>query len=197
MTVTIPLPLSLKIRLMLIRAAGGFVGEKVGALTENERIFRDILHNYNNLVAGICLSFTSDSDDFKDLCQDTMLNIWRGIENFRHDSQLSTWIYRVTLNTCLTYQRKTRHRKNTEEASLEFYREIFSDSSREDIIRYKMMYSLIGKLKTIDKSMILLWLDEKSYEEIASVIGISRNAVASRLRRIKDRLSQMATEIDF
>ena len=77
----------------------------------------------------------------------------------------------------------------------EFYHELFDDSSAEDIERDELMYNLINRLPSLDKAVLMMWLDDKPYEEIAAVVGMSRNAVASRLKRAKDRLVAMAGNI--
>ena len=148
------------------------------------------------MIAMICLSFAGSKEDFEDLRQDALLNIWRGIGSFRRDSSESTWVYRVTLNSCISSRRKLKSGGRQAEAHNEFYRELFEDSSAEEIERYELMYRLISRLSPLDKSVLLMWLDEKPYDEIAEVSGLSRNAVASRLKRAKERLATMASEIN-
>lgn len=153
-----------------------------------EQSFQCLTARYGRLIAGICLSFAESREDFEDLRQDVMLNIWKGLGGYRADSSASTWIYRVALNTCVSSQRKKRRRS---ELSLnDLYNELYDTSSAEDIAMYRLMYELIGRLKPVDKSVVLMWLDGKSYEEIASVTGLPVNAVAARLKRAKDRLSE-------
>lgn len=157
-----------------------------------ERRFREILCENDRLIVSICLSFTDNKEDFEDLHQDTLLNMWKGLAQFRGESCPSTWVYRVALNTCISYRRRSRVRKRDVEGLHEFYRELFDESSREELERYEQMYRLISALPQLDKSVLLMWLDDKTYDEIAEVIGVSRDAVASRLKRIKDRLAVMA-----
>lgn len=158
-----------------------------------ERMFAELSRDYAGLIAGICLSFARSEEDFQDLRQDTFLNIWNGLAGFRRDSSLSTWIYRVTLNTCVSSQRK---KSRCEEVSLvELYATLYEDSPAEDIERYNLMYRLIGMLSPLDKSIVLMWLDSKSYEEISSVTGLSRDSVASRLKRAKGKLSDFYNNI--
>ena len=155
----------------------------------------DIVHNQDKLVASICLSFAKTKEEFEDLRQEAFLNIWRGIDNFREDSSLSTWVYRVALNSCISYQRKESSKDTQTEVYAEFYHELFDDSSAEDIERYELMYNLINRLPSLDKAVLMMWLDDKPYEEIAAVVGMSRNAVAFRLKRAKDRLVALAGNI--
>lgn len=154
-----------------------------------QRLFDEITVRYDNLIAGICLSFARSKEDFEDLRQDAYLNIWRGLRRFRSESAISTWIYRVTFNTCVSSQRKSAR---TEEVSLrELYDELYCGNDDASTARYIQMYRLIGRLKPIDKSIMLMWLDEKSYDEIADVVGLSRNAVGLRIKRAKDLLAEM------
>lgn len=176
-----------------LRLAFAKMMEAIGGGTprhfEAERLFSDIIREHGRLVTSICLSFSATKEDLEDLRQDSLLNIWRGIGSFRQDSTVSTWIYRVTLNTCLSSIRRQNVSEKKQEAFSEFYRELFDDSSAEEVERYEQMYSMIASLPVIDRSVLLMWLDEKSYEEIASVSGLTRNSVASRLKRVKDRLA--------
>ena len=190
------LPFGLRVRLFvaeLMAAAGADAARRC----EAERRFVDITHNQGGLVASICLSFARSKEEFEDLRQDAFLNIWRGLDSFRADSSVSTWVYRITLNTCVSWRRKSRGGERQAEALNVFYREIFDETSQEDIERYEQMYRLIAQLPPLDKSALLMWLDDKSYDEIAEVMGLSRNAVASRLKRAKDRLAAMAANHRF
>lgn len=195
MSITINLPVSVKVRMCVAR-----IMTMVSADAESRRAaevcFREITRNQSNLIAMICLSFAGSKEDFEDLRQDALLNIWRGIGSFRRDSRESTWVYRVTLNSCISSRRKLKSGGRQAEAHNEFYRELFEDSSAEEIERYELMYRLISRLSPLDKSVLLMWLDEKPYDEIAEVSGLSRNAVASRLKRAKERLATMASEIN-
>lgn len=154
-----------------------------------------ITRDQGNLIASICLSFANSKEEFEDLRQDTMLNIWRGLGNFHEESRVSTWVYRITLNTCISAQRKSKNTLRQTEAQTEFYRGLFEDSSSEELERYELMYRLIAMLPPLDKSALLMWLDDKPYDEIAEVMGLSRNAVGARLKRAKDRLAAMASNL--
>ena len=169
---------------MAAAVAEAVVPERV---KNRERMFAELSRDYAGLIAGICLSFARSEEDFQDLRQDTFLNIWNGLAAFRRDSSLSTWIYRVTLNTCVSSQRKKTRREEVQMDEL--YATLYEDSPAEEIERYKLMYRLIGMLSPLDKSIVLMWIDGKSYEEIRSVTGLSRDSVASRLKRAKGKLA--------
>lgn len=157
---------------------------------EREESFESIVGKYSMMINKVCYYFAHDISELKDLRQDVLLNIWTGWENFRMQSKPSTWIYRVCFNTCITYQRKNRQRKN--EVPLSNVLEI--EDEPFDMNRYKEMHRLISRLGSEEKALILMWLDENSYEEIAEVIGIKRNTVATRLKRIKEKLVKLSNE---
>lgn len=145
-----------------------------------------VVEDNRRLIYKVCYMYATDDDHFNDLYQEVLANIWQGLDSFRGDSRQSTWIYRVALNTCVTfYSRNSSH--STGRMSIDNVPDIEApESDRGDMLRE--MYRLIGGLPKMDKALILMWLDEKSYDEIAEVAGLTRNTVATRLRRIKQKL---------
>ena len=120
-----------------------------------------------------------------------LVNLWQGFDSFKGDAKVSSWIYRVSLNTCISFYRK--HDKITDTLPLE---NLFGLVSEEDekAARLREMYRLIGQLNRLEKAIIMLWLDERSYEEIAEITGLSRNNIASKLKRIKEKLNVLANQ---
>lgn len=157
---------------------------------ERAAVFEDIVRQHSLMITKVCYYFATGISELKDLRQDVLLNIWMGLDKFRNESRTSTWIYRVCFNTCITYQRKNKQRK--QEVPLSSVLEIVDDNF--DMERYTEMHRLIGRLASDEKAMILMWLDENSYEEIAAVVGLNRNTVATRLKRIKEKLVKMSNE---
>ena len=149
--------------------------------------FELILKNFGAIVAKICYSFSSNSEEFKDLQQEVWYHIWKGIPQFRHDSKLSTWIYRICFNSCISFQRKEKFFNKVSVDSVMN----FADDSYSKLEKYKELHSLINKLNYKDRSLILMWLDDLSYEEISLLTGQNRNTIASRLKRIKEKLVKM------
>ena len=161
---------------------------KVNEAQKREQ-FEQCKAQYSTLINKICYMYASDMDNFNDLRQEVLINVWQGLEGFENRSKLSTWIYRVSLNTCISYTNKERKHSAHDELSDNIYS---FDDSQEHMRQLKEMYQLIDRLNRLDKALILLWLDEVPYEEIGSIMGISRNNVASRLRRAKEKLTLMA-----
>ena len=159
-------------------------------MNELEKEFEEAIAKYNGIITKVCYYFSAHSDEFKDMRQEVLYNIWKGWEGFRNNSKLSTWIYRICFNTCVSFQRKhipTKAALPIEEVvDLGEYPEM---SMKE---KYDMMHKMISRLNFEDRAIILLWLDEKTYEEIAELTGINRNTIAVRIKRIKEKLIKMS-----
>ena len=149
-----------------------------------EREFEQIVKRHSALIARICFSYSVSSEDYEDLRQDVLVNIWRGLKQYRAESSLVTWIYRVALNTCVSTIRKSSSRPKM--SSLDsLVADVAADDDQSARERLEVLHRLIAALTPIDKAIVTMWLDERSYEEIATVTGIAKNAVGVRLHRIK------------
>lgn len=156
--------------------------------SEKEALFTDLLERYDNVVRRICFMYSGPSAQFDDLYQESMLNIWRGLDSFRGDSSIITWIYRATVNSCLSWLRYNK--RHTSHTSLDDALTMVAgedSSSREQLL---MVYDLISALDPLQKAIIMMWLDGHSYDEIAGVTGLTRENVAVRLHRIKNKLKE-------
>lgn len=149
--------------------------------------FLQTVNANSGLIYKVCYMYAEDSDHLNDLYQEVMANLWQGFPGFKGDSRISTWIYRIAINTCVSYIR--RNGRHVGHLSIDDLSLGVIDDSHERAAQLKMMYEMISRLGRIDKAVIMLWLDEYSYDEIASLTGISRNNVASRIHRIKQRLA--------
>ncbi|MDE6282895.1 MAG: sigma-70 family RNA polymerase sigma factor [Muribaculaceae bacterium] len=156
------------------------------------REFEQVIDRYDRVIRKVCYFYATDMATFDDLRQEALVNIWRGFPKFRGEASLSTWIYRVTLNSCVSTFRRSRRQGDTVSidrcASL-----IAEDDEKAEMLRE--MYRMINRLGASDKALILLWLDEHSYDEIAAIMGEPRNTIASRLRRAKEKLLNIKPEI--
>lgn len=158
---------------------------------ELEARFMALIRKEESLISAICFSYSGSVAEYDDLRQDALINIWRGLPTFKEEASSRTWLYRVVLNSCVSTIRKhQRHSKASR--SLEELYDILADEEPYDRERIEALHRLIAKLSDSDKAIILLWLDEASYDEIADVMGMPRNTVATRLHRIKGRLTRLA-----
>ncbi len=157
-----------------------------------EKEFLAIIQTYERVIYKVCYLYTTPNATLNDLYQEVVLNIWKAYPKFRNECKVSTWIYRIALNTCISFIRK-------EKRTLEFVTlnpEVNTIMDETDPIHemLKQLYHLINQLGQLDKSIILLYLEEKSYEEIAEITGLTTTNVATKLNRIKNKLKKMKTE---
>ena len=135
--------------------------------------------------------FSKDEEEVADLFQDILVNLWKGFAKFRGESSMSTWIYRVSLNTCISADRKKKRRGETVPLNMNI--NLFADSD-EDTRQVRMLRTRIGRLGPFDRAIVLLWLENLSYDEIGAIVGITAKNVSVRLFRIKEQLRSMSNE---
>lgn len=148
--------------------------------------FEALQRMHSDLISRICFSYALDAEDYKDLYQDVLINIWKGLANFRGEASSSTWIYRVALNTCVSTFRKRKSRPSTQ--SIDSSPFDIADETGDDIKRERLewLHRMISELSPIDKAIVTMWLDDRSYNEIAEVVGMNANSIGIRLHRIKN-----------
>ncbi|WP_461633478.1 RNA polymerase sigma factor [Labilibaculum euxinus] len=143
---------------------------------------------YAAIIIKICRAYTNTQEDFEDYYQEVCLQIWRSNENFRGQSEWSTWIYRLTLNVCLTLLKKNSKHHVTSDQLPDVAAE---DNRTFDDESLNHLYIAIKQLSEVDRAVILLYLEEKTYQEIAEIIGTNPNNIGVRVKRIKERLKKI------
>lgn len=166
--------------------------QTTGTNSSIEQEFLSVIRQYERVIYKVCYLYTSPNAPLSDLYQDVILNIWRAFPKFRKECKVSTWIYRIALNTCISFIRKE---KNVPEI-VSLTREADWLTEEHDPIHemLKQLYQMINQLGQLDKSIILLYLEDKSYEEIGEITGLTVTNVATKLSRIKDKLKKMKKE---
>ncbi len=150
--------------------------------------FLDMIRQNEGIIYKVA-SFYADVDHpISDLYQEVVLNLWKSFASFRGDSKYSTWIYRIALNTCVSFYRRSKRNVTYVDISMDIPDTV---DNREDI---QELYKLINRLGKIERALVLLYLDDKSYKEIAEITGLSITNVATKLSRIKEKLRQMSDE---
>lgn len=157
-----------------------------------EQQFAQLIDRHNGILYKIARSFSDTGEDLRDLYQEMLIQIWQAFPSFRGEAQVSTWIYRVALNTALSFQKRQRRTKPTQT----FTQQIFDlpaeePAEHEHQRRVDLLYRCINQLPKDERAIILLHLEEKSYEEIADIIGITINLVGVKIFRIKKKLQQL------
>lgn len=158
---------------------------------EKEQEFEKIVRQHKGTIYTVCYMFSKDSDEVADLFQETLINLWKGFDGFRGEAKVDTWIWRVALNTCISADRKKK--RQGEKVPLEMASDLFADDDT-DTKQIQMLNARIGKLGLVDRAIVLLWLENLSYDEIAAIVGISAKNVSVKLVRIKQQLMQMSNE---
>ena len=153
-----------------------------------ETAFAQMVREHKSTIYTVCFMFSKDSDEVNDLFQEVLINLWKGFESFKGKSKIDTWIWRVSFNTCITQERK---KKRTSSIPLSMEIDLFNDKD-EDTRQVQMLYDRIHQLKPFDRAIVLLWLENMSYEEIAAIVGITVKNVSVRLYRIKEELKKMS-----
>ena len=153
-----------------------------------EREFEKMVREHRSTIYTVCYMFSTDKDEVADLFQEILINLWKGSGSFRGESGLGTWIWKVSLNTCITYDRSRRRRPGTELLSMDInlYEDTDEGSRQAELLR-----SRIAKLGPFDRAIVLLWLENLSYDEIGQIVGISAKNVSVRLVRIREQLKKM------
>ena len=145
---------------------------------------------YAGIIIKMCRAYTNSQEDFEDYYQEVCLQIWKSNENFEQQSEWSTWIYRISLNVCLTLLKKKKNNKQYF-ASDYLPPELVEDSHAFEDESLNQLYNAIRQLSEIDRGVIMLYLEEKSYQEIAEIIGTNPNNIGVRIKRIKERLKKI------
>ena len=155
-----------------------------------EQQFAQTVKEQKSTIYTVCYMFSQDADEVNDLFQEVLVNLWKGFESFKHQSNIRTWIYRVALNTCISVDRRKRR---SAEVRLTMDINLFEDRD-EDTKQVDMLHKRISKLQPFDRAIVLLWLENLSYEEIGQIVGSSTKNVSVRLFRIREQLKQMSND---
>lgn len=154
-----------------------------------EKDFSCIVKQHKSTIYTVCYMFSKDADEVNDLFQEVLINLWKGFTSFQGRSDLSTWIWRVSLNTCISCERK----KKLDTVPLSMEINLFEDQD-EDSQQIQLLHKRIHQLKPFDRAIVLLWLENLSYEEIGAIVGITAKNVGVRLYRIKEELKKMSNQ---
>ncbi len=158
-------------------------------MASKEERFKIIFQSNSKKIFHLCLGYTGDNDSANDLMQETFLKVWQNLDKFRNQAMISTWIYRIAVNTCLSYLRVEKRQAKDEltDQIIENRVEEFSEKNEQ----VALLYKCISQLEENERIVITMVLDEVPYAEIAQVSGISEGNLRVKIHRIKQKLTEI------
>ena len=157
---------------------------------ELKPLFESLHQQYQPMVLQMCLGFMKGDEDLaKDLAQEVFINIWNSLSKFKGNSSYKTWVYRITVNTCLLHIRTNKNRRTVDLNEAPAHTTMLEPTGSEGQ-EYRGLYAAIGQLVELDRLIIMLVLEELDYEEISKVIGISAVNLRVKIHRIKNKIRQ-------
>lgn len=161
----------------------------------NKEQFISIVRENQNLIYKTCFSYCQNTESRKDLQQEILIQLWKSFEIYDGRVKISTWIYRVALNTAISfYRRESKVKKKVTTLNNEIIHlpDNYENSQQENI---SMLYRFIDEMNELDRALILLYLDDYKYQEIADILGITETNVATKISRIKKKLKEKFNDI--
>ncbi|WP_108870170.1 RNA polymerase sigma factor [Aquimarina aquimarini] len=158
---------------------------------ELEHSFVASLEQNQNIVHKVCRIYTSDSDSHNDLFQEITIQLWKAYPKFRGDAKFSTWMYRVALNTAITLYRKSKRTIKTSDLDTVNFKIKSEEYDNEVEEQLKLMYVAVKQLNDIEKALVFLYLEDKSYREISETMGISEVNARVKMNRVKTKLKKI------
>lgn len=157
-----------------------------------EKQFEELVKQYKRTIYSVCYMFSRDKEEINDLFQEILVRLWLGFDQFEQRSSLSTWVYRIALNTAINSDKRAKRRPQTVPLSTDIDPYDPQDSSLEQV---RQLYALINQLDVMDRGLVLLWLEGIGYDEIAAIMGITVANVGIKLHRIKEKLVQKSKSV--
>lgn len=160
-------------------------------LNKPDKMFERIIEAHKASIYSVCYMYAANKIEADDIFQEILVNLWKGLKSFRGESELKSWVYRISLNTCISYQRK----KRVKTEPLDIAPEIFTTDSPAGR-QTEQLRRRITRLDPMDRAIVLLWLEDMAYEEIGAIVGMTAKNVGVRLIRIKEKLKKQRNDED-
>ncbi len=156
-----------------------------------EKEFIALINQYPGILYKVCKVYCHEEEDRSDLFQEIVLQLWRAFPTFKHAANASTWMYRIAMNTAISVYRKDQRRQRpTPFSHLPFPMADLPDESAPSV-EMAQLYQAIDQLTVVEKAVVMLYLDDKSYDEMSQILGITKSNVGVKLNRIKSKLEKM------
>jgi len=151
----------------------------------SDQNFNLIIEEYKNVIYKVCHSYSDNQEDFEDYYQEICYQIWKSLDSFQRKSKLSTWIYRIALNVCFMQLKKKKKKINT--VVNEGY-DLIDEFDTEQEENLQLLYKAIRCLESTERALMILYLEDKSYKEMADILGITVTNIGARVNRTKKKL---------
>ncbi|MDF9831581.1 RNA polymerase sigma-70 factor (ECF subfamily) [Parabacteroides sp. PF5-6] len=154
-----------------------------------EKEFLRMIREHNGIIYKVASIYADKENVLDDLYQEVVLNLWKSFPTFRNESAYSTWIYRIALNTCISFFRKSSRKP--------MYVELSPDlrvATEDNSFYVNELYALINQLNKLERALIFLYLEDRPYKEIADILGITPTNVSTKINRIKEKLKKMSND---
>ncbi len=159
-------------------------------MSQKEKDFSELIKIHQGLIIKVSRMYTNTLEDEQDLFQEIVLQLWRSFDSFNGQSKISTWMYRVSLNTAITLFRKSSKSPKTNELNEGFYNTP-EDNQNEQRQQIELLYKVIKKLPEVERAIVMMYLDELSYKEIAETLGITEVNARVKMNRLKKTLKTL------
>ena len=150
---------------------------------ELEKEFLEVIEAQKRTIYKVCYIYANNQDDLNDLFQETVLNLWKSFPRYRGDSKLVTWVYRIAMNTCITFLRRSGTRPQTIPLTADMAQIAADEGTAAQL---QELYKLINQLGKLERALILFWLEERSYQEMADIVAVKLNRVKEKLKKMSN-----------
>jgi RNA polymerase sigma-70 factor (ECF subfamily) len=159
--------------------------------------FQEIMEQHKGILFKVSRTYCKNEEDRQDLIQEIMIHIWKSIQTYNEKFAITTWLYRISLNVAISFYRKNIRRQRTNIPLNEHISQIQEDDNTEKEHQLNLLEQFICELNDLDKALMLLYLEDKSQAEISDILGISLSNVSTKVGRIKDKLRNRFSQLNF
>jgi RNA polymerase sigma factor (sigma-70 family) len=161
------------------------------SLQQDDTVFLSVIENNKGIIYKVANAYCKDDEDRKDLIQEIISQLWQSFSRYNDQYKFSTWMYRVALNVAISFYRSTKIRREITQPLNEGIISIVDDNEYLELEgNLSLLRQFINELKELDRALMILYLEDKNYKEMADILGISETNVATKISRIKDKLKQ-------
>jgi len=159
------------------------------SLLDKSDIFLSVIESHKGIIYKVANAYCKDAEDRKDLVQEVIIKLWQSFHKYDNKYKLSTWIYRIALNTAISHYRSDYKRQQSTVSIYESLLEIADDNDKVELDNnVQLLYGFINQFDEMNKALMILYLDNNSYKDISEILGISETNVATKIARLKQRL---------